>query len=70
MYAFLRMATLNDAPQLLNVSEIADRLRLTQGYVRELLRSGELPGVRLGRVWRIDAKKLAQWVEEKSSQKE
>ncbi|RYZ76604.1 MAG: DNA-binding protein [Proteobacteria bacterium] len=59
------MATLNDAPQLLTVPEIAERLRLTEEHTRRLLRSGQLPGVKIGRGWRIEARVLAQWVNEK-----
>jgi excisionase family DNA binding protein len=63
------MATLNDAPQLLDVDEIAARLRLTTEHTRRLLRSGDLPGVKIGRGWRVEAKALAKWVEERSATK-
>ena len=61
------MATINDAPQLLTVPEIAERLRLTEEHTRRLLRSGQLPGVKIGRGWRIEARALAKWVDGKSA---
>jgi excisionase family DNA binding protein len=61
------MATLNDAPQLLTVPEVAERLRLTEEHTRRLFRSGSLPGVKIGRGWRVEARALAKWVDDKSA---
>jgi excisionase family DNA binding protein len=42
------MATDVQAPQLLTVREVADRLKLSEKSVRRRIASGELPAVRLG----------------------
>lgn len=39
--------------RLLNVAEAADHLGISQGEVRALARAGELPGRRVGRLWRF-----------------
>jgi excisionase family DNA binding protein len=39
---------------MLDVDQAAERLGLSAATVRRKLKSGELPGVRLGRSWRVD----------------
>ena len=39
--------------RLLSVQEVADDLRVTTETVRNLIRRGELDGVRVGRLWRV-----------------
>lgn len=39
---------------LLEVFQVANRLRLTERKVYRLIKSGQLPAIRIGRVLRID----------------
>ena len=54
---------------LLDVPEVAAKLRLTEEHTRRLLRAGELPGLKIGKVWRVDAESLALWIEERQREK-
>ncbi len=54
-----RRTAIDDLPQLLRVSEVASFLDVSQGLVYELIRSGELPAVWLGRLVRVDRNALA-----------
>jgi excisionase family DNA binding protein len=47
-----------DHSELLTVGEVASLLRISEHTVRRLLATGELPGVRVGRQWRIAAGEL------------
>lgn len=40
--------------------EVAEILRCTQGQVEEMLRSGDLPGIKFGRSWIIPSDALSQ----------
>lgn len=44
---------------LLTVPEAAQLLRVHESTVRRLVRSGGLPGLRVGRQWRVDRDGLA-----------
>jgi len=50
-------------PHLLEVAQVAHRVSSSQEYVRELLRKGLLPGIRLGKRWRVDAADLQRWID-------
>jgi putative molybdopterin biosynthesis protein len=39
--------------QLLTVPEVAEYLRIAERTVRDLIKRGQLPGVRIGKEWRI-----------------
>jgi excisionase family DNA binding protein len=59
------MATDVQAPQLLTVREVADRLKLSEKSVRRRIASGELPAVRLGgrgTQLRVDERELDEYV--------
>lgn len=43
----------NDSPEIVDVAEAARRLKLSEQTVISLLTSGEIPGRKLGRRWRI-----------------
>jgi excisionase family DNA binding protein len=43
---------------LLTTREVAARLRLNVEVVRRKLRRGEIPAVKVGRLWRIDDAQL------------
>lgn len=49
---------------LFTVEDIADWLRLSQKTVYGWLRSGDLPGVKIGQVWRIKEEDLMQFIED------
>jgi excisionase family DNA binding protein len=48
---------------LMTPEEVAEKLNVTVNTVREWLRSGELTGVKLGRIWRVRTEDLKAWVE-------
>jgi excisionase family DNA binding protein len=47
---------------MLMTEEVAAMLRVSPRRVRELIRRGTLPGVRLGRQLRVDPGKLAEFI--------
>ena len=47
---------------LLDVREAADRLRLTDRHVRQLIAERRLPHVRIGRYIRVDSRDLEHFV--------
>lgn len=49
---------------LLTVDEVAEQLRLTPTVTRRWLQQGKLPGLKIGREWRIDEKDLEKFIEE------
>jgi excisionase family DNA binding protein len=53
------MDKFKDAPQMLTPEEAAARLSVHVETLRRLIRRGELPARKIGRMWRIDARDLA-----------
>ena len=49
-------------PLLLRAEEVAEALGLGRSKVYELMASGELPTVRIGRAVRVPAEALRDWV--------
>lgn len=47
-------------PIVLDVSTVAILLDASESYIRKALQSGELPGGKIGREWRIDRDKLRE----------
>jgi excisionase family DNA binding protein len=47
--------------RLLTPEEVARQLRVTQQTVYNWLQSGRLPGIKMGRLWRIDPADLDRW---------
>ncbi|MEO0260575.1 MAG: helix-turn-helix domain-containing protein [candidate division WOR-3 bacterium] len=45
-------------PEFLTVEEVAELLRVSTRTVQRLLKEGGLPGVRIGRQWRIPRAEL------------
>ncbi len=58
--AALTMGT-TAVPDLWTVKEVASQLRFSTGHVYELVRSGQLHGIRHGRTIRIPRDALTQW---------
>ncbi len=42
--------------------EVAELLRVSPAAIQRLLRRGELPGVRIGKVWRVEDAELQRWL--------
>jgi excisionase family DNA binding protein len=59
----------NDA-LLLRIPEAAQRLGLGRSTIYELIASGDLPAVRIGRAVRVPASRLAAWVERQAQEAE
>jgi excisionase family DNA binding protein len=51
-----------EEPEYETAEEVAARLRLHLETVRQLLREGKLPGVKIGRSWRIRRKDLEEFL--------
>lgn len=42
--------------------EVAELLRVSAAAIQRLLRRGELPGVRIGKIWRVEDADLQRWL--------
>lgn len=42
--------------------EVAELLRVSPAAIHRLLRRGEIPGVRIGKVWRVEDAELQRWL--------
>ncbi len=60
------MAGLTGERVLLTVEEAAHRLGIGRSFAWELVRRGELPSIRLGRLVRIPVGALDEWIQRKS----
>jgi len=49
-------------------AEVAEKLQLNQQVVVRKLQTGEMPGYKLGKDWRISDHQLADWLESRSNQ--
>lgn len=47
---------------LLKPEQVAERLAISPKMVRAWLRDGRIPGVRIGRLWRVDPDALETWI--------
>lgn len=54
---------MSDTPEILTAEDAAAILRCDYETVLRLLRAGELPGVKVGRQWRISRANLIRYVE-------
>ena len=52
-----------DKQAFLTTEEVLAYLKITPRTIYRLIRSGELPAVRIGRQWRFRRTDLDQWVE-------
>jgi excisionase family DNA binding protein len=50
-------------PHLLEVSQVAYRLSLSEDYVRDLIKAGTLPAIRIGVRYRVTTADLERFVE-------
>jgi excisionase family DNA binding protein len=47
-----------DSPPLLTIDEVADYLKIKPSTVRAMCRRGELPAIKVGRIWRVNQYQL------------
>lgn len=52
--------------ELMTLEEIADYLRVTEKTIYRLLKQGNIPAMRVGRVWRFDREKIDTWLRQSS----
>jgi excisionase family DNA binding protein len=48
---------------LMEVDRVAYRMSVSPEFVRRLLRSGKLVGIRVGRMWRVDPREVQAYIE-------
>ena len=53
-----------DVIEILTVKELARILKTTRQQVRKMIRSGEIPAVKVGREWRIPREYPKDFIEE------
>ncbi len=49
--------------RILTVSELASHLNVHRITIYRLLKSGSLPGFKIGRVWRFDLDEIGTWMQ-------
>jgi excisionase family DNA binding protein len=59
--------SLDALPMLLTVKDLEAELQLGRTRTYELVRSGELPVVRIGRVVRVPRDALRRWIQERAA---
>lgn len=59
-------ATIQELQSFLTTDEVLGYLRITPRTIYRLIRSGELPAVRVGRQWRFRQADLDRWLERRS----
>ena len=62
--------SLEDYPQIMNVEEVADLLRVSSQTVYNLARAGKLPAVKVGREWRFDREKVLEALSRNTSKED
>jgi len=50
------------AKRILTVSELADHLSVHRITIYRLLKSGSIPGFKIGRVWRFEFDQISTWM--------
>ena len=51
--------------KMLSVSEVAEKLNVCPNTIREYLKKRMLPGIKLHRIWRVDAEDLEKFLKER-----
>jgi excisionase family DNA binding protein len=54
---------------LYTAAEVADLLRMNLQVIQRKLQSGEIPGYRIGREWRVEREQLQSWLDAHSNQR-
>ena len=55
--------------EFLTIEEAAKRLKISSMTVYRMARKGELPAIKIGKVWRISSLKLARLFDKKNQNK-
>jgi excisionase family DNA binding protein len=55
--------------RLLTAKQVADMLQMSEEFIHEVARRGDLPCVRLGRYRRFKVNEVNEWVESKSTKR-
>jgi excisionase family DNA binding protein len=50
-------------PEYLTPEQVAEKLQMNPSVVRRMLAAGKLPGKRVGRIWRVSAATLREFIE-------
>lgn len=56
-----------DTPNLLNITQVAERLNFNAWTVRKILRNGELTGSKIRNRWRVKPSDLEEYIESRSN---
>jgi excisionase family DNA binding protein len=57
-------------PQMLTAEDVADRLQLSYSSVVKAARAGRLPAVKILGCWRIDPRRLDDWIASQEPRKQ
>lgn len=55
---------MNEQHEWLKVPEVAEVLRIARSRAYELVQSGEIPSIKIGRSIRVSRRELKRWLEE------
>lgn len=58
-----------DTPNMLTITQVAERLSFNPWTIREMLRNGEIKGSRIRNRWRVKVSDLEEFIERKSNKK-
>jgi excisionase family DNA binding protein len=61
------MATENRTDSLITAEEVAAYLAVSEAWVAEQARAGEIPAIKLGRYWRFRMSEIEEWLTARSS---
>jgi len=53
-------------PAVLNIHQAAEYLKVSEATMYILVQREDFPGFRIGKIWRIDARRLGEWVARQS----
>lgn len=59
-----------DKIDLIPVSEVCDRLMISEHVAYNLLRSGELEAFRIGKIWKIPSDSIDKYIRKKCNEKQ
>lgn len=53
-------------PEILTVQEVCDYLRIAKPTLYRYVRSGDLPGFKMGKIWKFHRHSIDNWVQTKT----
>jgi excisionase family DNA binding protein len=60
-------ADMSDYPEILTMEQAADLLQVSVRTLQRMVKTGDVPGRRVGRQWRFDRDQLKEWVRGEAS---